>query len=334
MTVELRQERHVELVGGATQAFVITSEVHAITPSVPPSLPHVNIFVLNVVDVTDPKKDTLVRVGTLADITTLPIGRTAGIARPSAAGILYLSSTVTVSYDTLEVANTAAKTFKDRINALITSWVSFSTDFLAVDPTPAIYFLPSVDVSHKTALINAYAVAKQDRYQKQLAKDGAQADLDTAQKRYVYCNNLFLSFKDVDNSSSTVINDVTAVVNNFNGLSAASNLFYGFNAGPPTPPHGAEMAAALATAATQATAMTTYINVDCSSLTSYVSDYRSHRQTDVTNATTTVNTAQSTFNTATQALTLAQATESAALAAVLAICPDFDPKSIPLVPDV
>ena len=76
----LKQERHVELVTGANEAFVITTLMA--NASIPAQLPHLNVFVIAVADVDDPKQDSLARVARIADLTTLPIGRSAGIAAP------------------------------------------------------------------------------------------------------------------------------------------------------------------------------------------------------------------------------------------------------------
>ena len=128
------QERHVELVAGANQLFSITSRM--IDAVIPTELPHLNVFVVTVNAVADPKQDTLARIATIADLTILPIGRDPGIAAPGPDGIQFLASAWTQTYEDLQTALDGAQVFRDRVNKLITDWNSFDTTFSAPDPTP------------------------------------------------------------------------------------------------------------------------------------------------------------------------------------------------------
>jgi len=180
-----QQERHVELNEESRSVFVITSSLVSFTAG---ELPHTNVFVLTIITREDPKDDVLARVASIADLTELPQGRDSGLASATGTDILYLSSTCTLQYFSLDEAIAAQGAIKDRVNALITSWQTFDTEFNAPDPTPATYTLPSVDLSQLCTLVEAYKVAKQDRYQKELTetaadatKTAAEADLTTKQ---------------------------------------------------------------------------------------------------------------------------------------------------------
>lgn len=322
----LKQERHVELVPGAEEAFVITNEMFSAT--MPAQLPHLNIFVISVADVDDPKEDTLSRVANIADLTLIPIGRDAGIAAPGVNGIEFLSQACTTSYSTLETANDAAVAFQDRVNALIEAWISFTTDFNAPDPTPASYTLPRVDPSQKEALIDAYAVAKEAGYLQLQVKNAADATLVLVQTDYTYKQGLVTDIAAVLTSATKVQGELATVITQFGTLLSAGSVFAAAN------PAGTGIATfngALTVATSQQAAMPGY-NGDANALISNVNAYQSARQTDVTTAATNLATAQTNAITQNQTLIAANALTAAALAAVLAICPDFDATSIPFVP--
>lgn len=321
-----KQERHVELVPGGNELFFITNEMFSAT--MPDQLPHLNVFVIAVADEEDATQDTLARVANIADLTTVPIGRDAGIAAPGPNGIEFLSQASTVSYETLETANDAAVAFQDRVNALIENWIAFRTEYNAPDPTPASYTFPRVDASQKEALITAYAVAKQAGYAQLQVKNEADAELTRANADYSYKQSLLPGIATILTNATGVQGALTTVTAQFNTLLSAGNTFYGLNTGGSG---AAAFAAALATATAQSTAFATY-NGTASTLVANVTAYQVARQADVTASATALATAQADQIAQDQALTAANATTAAALAAVLAVCPDFDATSIPYVP--
>jgi len=325
--IDFKQARHVEIVAGGTQSFVIENEV--LSADIPADLPTLGVFVINVVDITDPKQDTLARVATVADLTTLPEGRDPGIAAPGPDGVQYLSASWIATYDTLETALSAAQAFRDRVNALGTAWASFSTDFNAPEPTPAIYEFPATDTSAKTTLILAYKTAKQDRYQKQLAKSAADTTLAAAQADQTYKQALLNAIIPIASASTVNQTEMSALAGYLSALQAAGTTFATAN------PSGTGLStfqAALALAATQGGFATAYVS-DAGSLATAVGTYQASRQGDVSAASTAVSTALADQSAKLQAFTAAQALEASTLAAVLAICPDFDKHSIPFVDD-
>lgn len=327
----LSQERHVELVSGASEAFVVTSLMASAT--IPAQLPHLNVFVLTVNDVDDPKQDVLARVARIADLSLVPIGRDAGIAAPTIEGIQYLSASTTNIYDTLETANDAAVAFQDRVNALIEGWITFRTEFNAPDPSPALYTLPRVDPSQKTALINAYKAAKQDRYVKNLAKVEADAVLTRALADFTFKSSLITDLTEVVTESTTVEANMTDVVGGFTAFVPAGNTFYAAASGtPPSAPEKADFQTALIIAG-QTVVLASVYTVHTSNLTSLITTYQSARTSASTAAASAVTVAQADQLTKAQLRTSAVTLEAAALAAVLAVCPDFDKHSIAFVDD-
>lgn len=322
-----RQERHVELVPGGAEAFNITSQM--VSATIPDELPHLNVFVIAVADVLDPKLDTLARVANLADLSLVPIGRDAGVAAPGMNGIEFLSAASTSSYSTLQTANDAATAFQDRVNALIEGWITFRTKFNAPDPFPATYTFPRVDATQKTTLITAYTVAKQSRYTKQTNKTNADATLARAQTDYTYKQNLLAGVTVIVADATKVKNEFITTVTQYGTLLSAGNTFYGLN---PVAPGAASFLAAVSAAGVNQAAMPGFI-VDATAMLTDSTNYQTTRQTDAAASSVALTAAQLDQITKAQLLTSAQASEAAALAALLAVCPDFDKHSIPFVPD-
>lgn len=332
----LEQERHVELVPAASdtvpgsyQSFVVANRM--VSATMPHELPHLNVFVMTVVDRLDPFRDTLVRIANLADLTTLTIGRAPALADADAANeqdVIYLADSSVNRYDTVETAIAAAKAFQDRINALITEWIAFRTTFNAPDPTPAYYTFPTADPSQRVALINAYAIAKQAGYTQRQAKDAADAALVRVQADYTYKSSLRSGSDAIGVDATQVTNTFTTTVAQFGTLLAASQTFAGNN------PAGVGVAAcnaALTTATIQQAAMASYL-VTANALRAEATAYQTARNDDLAAATVALTTATANQITQAQNLVAADALTAAALALVYVVCPDFDPASIPYVP--
>jgi hypothetical protein len=322
----LEQERHVELVPGAAESFVVTNEM--VSAAIPDQLPHLNTFVIAVADPLDATQDTLARVANIADLSLIPIGRDAGIAAPGVNGIEFLSQTSTSRYDTLETANDAATAFQDRVNALVEGWITFRTEFNAPDPAPALYTFPRTDPSQKSALIAAYAAAKQSGYAQLQVKNAADAALTAAQTDYTYKAGLLPGVTVIMTDAAKVQGSLATVISQFGVILSSASAFAAAN------PGGVGIAAfnaAISTALLQQQAMPGY-NTGAATMIADVLAYQTARQNDVTTAASTLAAAQSNQITQAQALTAANATTAAALAAVLAVCPDFVASSIPYVP--
>lgn len=323
----LSQERHIELVSGTEEAFVITTLM--VSATIPAQLPHLSVFVHRVVDTVDPKQDVFTRVARVSDLTLLPIGRAAGIAMPQAEGMVYLSTAVTNSYADLETAQAAATAVQDRVNALIEAWVKVQTSFAAAGPATALYTLPRGSASQSEALIAAYKLAKQDRYTKQLAKTEADAALARAVADSAYRAALHTTIQPIEDDADGVTPEVGILGDNFAALYFAGVAFHAANTGDA---EAVTFAAALNVAAIAQSAAGTYA-AHAAALAADLGTYTGARATDALTATTTVAASQTAATLAAQQLVSAQGVESAALAGVLAVCPDFDRHSVPFVDD-
>jgi len=330
----LQQERHVEYVTGAIQNFVITSTMTS--AAFPTELPHLFVFVMKLVTRNDPKDDTLARVARIADLSTLPRGRSAALLSNNGTGFEYLEPTVVTKYTTLTEALSAQTAIKDRVNALINDWISFNADFNAPDPTPENITLPTVDPSQKDALIAAYKAAKEDRYNKGVAATDAAQELSDAQTLYT---SLQADVTTIDGLQTTA----TALLANFTTAQAQYQVLY--NAGTTyiaaAGSSGCALTFAAATATFQAAvnyaigtqdpAMTAQLAVFSGFVASIAAFYAA-KSASSTAAAADVQSKTTASTVAQQDYVDAQATEAAALAAVLAICPDFQSSSVCQVP--
>lgn len=322
---QFQQTRSVQLVPGAAEMFVIQNFM--LSATAPTELPHLNIFVIAVADPNDATLDTFARVAGIADLSLLPIGRDAGVAAPGPNGSEFLSRAATVSYSDIQTANTAATTFVNRVSALISSWITFESEFYAPVPSPATYTLPTVDPSQSQALINAYAAAKQAGYVQQQTSTAANAALTAAQSDYTYKSNLLPGVATFVTSTTQVQTEFNTTVTQFGTLRTAGQTFYAVNTGGTG---ATTFLTALTNALAQQGAMPGYLT-DATTAVTNATAYQTARMNDLTASATALTAAQNTQITQAQALTAANALTAAALAAVLAVCPDFDPTTVPYV---
>jgi hypothetical protein len=368
----LEQERHVELRNEDTEVYVVTSTLVSFEVD---ELPHEDVFVLTIQTREDPKDDTRARVATIADLTALPRGREAGLIAELDVGILYLTNTVRLEYGGLDEGIAAATTIKDRVNALITSWQEYDTDFLAPEPTPASYVLPSTDLSQLCTLIDEYKDAKQDRYQKELAQQAADDAQTAASNDHTYKYGLVTAIEPVVSLATVVSNAMTAdkaafdtgnaagataqaaskvARDAFQTLQTAGETYYGVKVETPPDDDDSTFYAALTAAqnaiVVQTDAIDTYDPAlvaaqdaaalmaghvtDAASLAANITALRSTYETDRDAAATVLANAETALITANQELAEALTLETTTLNAVLAVSPDFDKYTIPLLDDV
>lgn len=325
----LEQTRRVELVSGTAQRFVVTSLMTGAT--IPAQLPHLGVFVMKIMTRDDPEDDTFSRVARIADLSELPLGRDAGLLSATGTGIEYLSLVVELSYPTLAEAIQVATAIKDRVNALITQWIDFKTNFDAPIITPVVYTFPETNDSQVAALIATYKAAKQDRYQKNLEKVEADAALARANSDYTYKKARLVELDAMLAKSLVVDADLSNAISFHATLLAAINAFL---AEPilVAAPALADIQDAVNTATNETSILASY-TADMATLSGLISAYQGARDIETDAASTALAAAQADQIGKAQLLVTAQATEATALAAVLAVCPDFDKNSVPFVDD-
>lgn len=325
----LSQERHSEFASGTAELFVITNTM--VSASIPAQLPHLFVFVLKIVTRDDPKDDALARVARISDLTTLPHGRTAGLASAAGTGVEYLAVSAKVTYATLTEALDAKTAIKDRVNALINDWINFQANFNAPDPTPDNITLPTGDPSQLTALISVYRAAKEDRYTKSQDKLTADATLVRANSTYTNASAAVAATQGFVSVATTLNTEMTTVSAAFSTLKSAGDTFLGL-ASCAAPGDKTTFQTALNVGAAQTVANVGYQGNAAANLGALTTYLNSTLITAQSAAQAALTAAQADDTTKTQAYTSALATESAALAAVIAICPDFQSTSVCTVP--
>jgi len=318
----LQQERHIELVSGTEERFVITSRMTG--AGVPAELPHLNVFVLKVVARNDAKKDTLVRVARVSDLSLLPVGRDHALTAPGE----YLAAGMALGYATLTEALLAQTAIKDRVNQLIQDWMSFATKFNAPDPTPANISLPTSELPQKAALIQAYRLAKQDRYQKQLAKEAADGALARAQAAFAAAQDLVAPEALVSSATATQTAFADARFA-YDALRAAGGTFVAA-AGCVAEPDRDVFAGALNAAVNDSSVIQGQV-LAAGGLVGVLAAFLTTRAAERDVARAAVSAAIVDQAARAQTFVSAETLEASALAAVLAICPDFDATSACLV---
>lgn len=139
-------ERKAAIVSGAAK-YIINA-----TCTVAGTLQDTAIFLLNIVTPDDPKDDTFNRVIEIADMTTYGTSRDVAIVNSEE---LWRSNSATLTYDDIETANAAWKELSSRINALITNYDSFLTEYETFEGGDIIIY-PTADESAKKALEDAF----------------------------------------------------------------------------------------------------------------------------------------------------------------------------------
>jgi hypothetical protein len=322
----LQQERHVEYVSSQFEQYVITSRMTA--AAIPAELPHLFVFVYSIVDTSDPKRDALARVARISDLTTLPLGRNAALSARSAE---YLSTTSTLTYPTLDEAIAAEKTIIDRCNALITDWISFNTSFNAPSPTPANIQLPSPDPSQKQQLIAAYKAAKENRYALGLARQAAAQTLASAQAAFTAAQGAVTDFTAFVATANLLTGEAQSALNFLSTVTSAGTTFL-IAAGCVASDVQSTFQTSINQAQNQQTLLAGY-GGDHATFAASLQTYQTGTlQPRLAAAQAALTAAQAGDTTAAQNLASAQQLEQIALAAVRAICPDFQATAICQVP--
>jgi len=162
MATTLGQRCTVFLDIDGIQRFKIASSIDSVLagdlPIYGPSPYTSLIFVHKIIEPTDPKADTFLRVGNVADLTTLALGRELAVGLGQT---LYLSTAFTVIYDDIATASQAKTLIQQRVDNLIADWHTYNEKFLAPLTTPPdLSTIPlPLTLSEETARKNAYNTA-------------------------------------------------------------------------------------------------------------------------------------------------------------------------------
>jgi hypothetical protein len=303
-----------------------------------------NIFVFQILDPLDTTRDTFVRVGTPYDLENIPLTRVAAIA---ASQEYFLSSTLQRRYSDLNTAVQAKDAVRSRIDNCVQAWQTYSTDFSGTDtnyhPTAEATYEQQlkddyvdardarVAADEAVALADAALVLAQDAVQDAVAISGIyRADLNFTEQSYViYWAHYYLA---ATTFRSDMVNRFTAFKADFLAITGEVYTSSGVIAGLSTEEetwltHLRSMETNIASmdaAAGDGTALeSAFGNFHAS-----VGGLYTTQQGVIATANVTAANAVTAKKEAEASLASAQLAEDAALAAVLAVCPEFDPSSV------
>lgn len=209
--LQLVQTRKSVTHGGSPRLMVESTVIHK------GPLPTAKIFVNFVQNPLIPSHDTLVRVANVADLNEIGDSREQVIHEGDT--FMYRSSMSRQYYQTVDVAKVAAQLIKDRVDDLVNSYETFSTDFAGSFTTEH----PRVDPQVLALSVEKLMEAKKDREAAAEARDEAakavsdmEAQLEFAME---FCQTLEDISKDGLQWSEFIENEVNALIEGVsNGL--------------------------------------------------------------------------------------------------------------------
>jgi hypothetical protein len=304
-------------------------------------LPDDAIFVISINDETDSKEDTFARVATIADFTEVQASRSGAVDDDED---LYRTSTFILYYDNLETAINAQKTLKEKIDELVSDYEDYEEDFEAVVAEVTVH--PQVGQSTYDAAVTAYQDALRDTLDAEDERDTKEDDYNDKVAECSDTNTAATKAAEIATECATskgyfdtLEAAFIALDNDGDVFLTAAQTYYQNKVVSPVP--DADDVAFLAAINQMIADLRTSEAVKTQAVTDK-SDFaticgkRSSENTTAQTAKTTCDTelkqAKTDFDDAQAAVEVAKQAENAALAAVQALKPDFDPTSVEPTP--
>ena len=264
-------------------------------------LPHEYIFVYTILTEDNPGNDEFTRVANVEDIQNMPQSRDAAV---DAGTTLYLSISSEYFYTDVNTAISAKDALTTRINELINTWILYQDGFIDTDGLTIRY--PTADPGYEQALKDAYAEARAARVAAEADVVSADTAVTTSKQVLSYEKKIYDIYVDTCKLVTKVwISDGAGDIEVYRSK---------INTG------GTEGA--------EATAYWPTVRVELVALKSAACDQVPAQASVVSNADDAVSDALSAKEEAGITLATAQAAEDEALAAVLSVCPSFDPATV------
>jgi hypothetical protein len=350
----LGQRCTVFLDADGVQRFKIDSSIDSVLagdlPIFGPTPFTSNIFVHKIINPADPKADTFLRVGNVADLTTLDLGR------ETAAGLnhsLYLSTEFSVTYDDIATASTAKVLIQQRVDNLIADWHTYNEQFLAPPTVPPDYSV--IDMPLTTSIVSERQDAYTDAHAEYLASKvgsaeatsdaaitaaaavAANEDAIAAVAASQQCSTMLGHF----NGGNTAVNVYRVAVDNFIAASVvweAAVVVYRAIAGTPSAPERATLDAAKAVYDAALAAMNAAVIAEATNGEAVLEAFRTEMATACTakiadvaiasqkkrDADAAAATAATAKRAADQTQSTALLADTAAFMALLEVCPDAE----------
>jgi hypothetical protein len=304
-------------------------------------LPTTALLVISINDETDSKEDSFARVSTIADFTEVQDDRSNAIDADEA---VYRTSSFILFYDNLETANNAQKVLKEKIDELVDDYETYQDEFEAVVAETIVH--PQVSESTFNAAVTAYQDALRDTLDAEKDRDDKEDDYTEKQTECTTANTDATKAKEISDDCTTSKGYFDTLEAAFTALDADGDLFLAaaqtyYTNKKETVPDGFDIAflaalnafiadlqtseAVKTTAASNKLAFATICGKRTSENTT--------KQTAKTTCDTELKQAKTDFDEAQAAVEVAEQAENAALAAVQALKPSFDPTSVEPTPE-
>jgi len=326
---QIKQDRQIITVAGVNKYEIL------VTCTLAGTLPDRNIFLLQLTQAADPKDDTLMRVCDVADFTTYISNR--DTARTNGE-TYWRSSELKLQFDKIDTANEAYKEVISRVNSLVTNQDIYADEFET--PADGEYTnFPVADPSTSAALKETYVAAKASTEEAEAERDTKQSECTDEYQNALDCSTV--RYQDAEEDRDAILVYEGQLSGLQNSYTSVQTTIQSYVSSLRSTVQGSGATAAEKQAAENdliaveavLTQLSTYNNT-LTSAVSLVSSHRATLQARVSTLATEVNTYTSQLNTCNQELAKLQAAvdaakiaENEALAAVLVVCPDYDPNS-------
>jgi hypothetical protein len=258
-------------------------------------LPHTGIFVYDIRDVDNPATDTFARVAMSSDLDDLVLERDMALA---ASQSQYLSSYVYKQYANIDTAITAKDALRSRVNDLCWAWIQYRDQFTVDDGDVTVH--PSGQPSLEEARRTTYTEAKNERLAAEAALAEADTSVSSAETALDNANNVYAIRKTYDDFAKQVLN-------------------YEFE----------NYRTKITVEGTDAqTYRTSTLGVSLSSQIALAATNKASASSTVLTAESALTAATVARNVASAEFVAAQNAETEALAALLEVCPTFDPGTV------
>ncbi len=293
----IEQDRNEVLLPNGEKRYRIRTGIVALG-----ELPQLQVFVFEIKDAADPSLDEFIRIGTPYDIDTFSPDRVTAVANVDT---YYLAAEFIRDFKDIQLAVTAKDAIYSAIDALTNTWYTYTTSFQAADDETA---HPSVSASYEQQLINTYSEAKDARVEAEAALVIAAADLTSAQADAASAAEITIIYK-AEKDYCTESGGAWAGYKSF--------IMSWYSTYTVSAPDQTE-------ANTMADSIEAIGNAFCNAASSsYAQAVNAQNAVE-----SEVQAKVLTQKEAEAEVTSALAAEAAALAAVLDVCPDFDPLSV------
>ncbi len=324
---QITQSRQPVVIDGGTKYQVSATCTFAGT------LPSLHIFTRQVVQEDDPKNDVFLRVASVTDFTDYGIDRQAAITNGS---FVYRAVSFVQNYDNVTTATDAWNELSARINALVAEYDVYINAFLTpVDGAVSIY--PTVDESTKAALIAAYktalatvTTAEQARDTENVACQAVLLELQTRQQQLLEATADVTAISPIVAAANVLSPSYASYQSNINVLTTTASV--AVTASGASNPEKSSINGTLGQITTQLAAMfnsnTSMENDVRIPLLGFLGTLQSRAagyQADVTALQVEYNECMVEMAALQAAVDQARAQRDADLAAVRAVCPDFNP---------